>query len=82
MVLDDAVVTRAKPLIAGHPEDWLGRDAVFGRDDVDGLVKHAIYLTMMRLVSEVALVRGRRVLMVKARRGFRHAQSERTLCGQ
>ncbi len=70
MVLDDAVVTRAKPLIKGHPEDWLNRDAVFTRGDVDGLVKHAIYLTMMRLVSEVALVRGGRVLMVKARRGF------------
>jgi len=70
MVLEDAVVTRARPLIKGHPEDWLGRDAVFGRGDVDGIVKHAIYLTMMRLVSEVALVRGGRVLMVKARRGF------------
>ena len=70
MVLEDAVVTRARPLITGHPEDWLGRDAIFGREDVDGLVKHAIYLTMMRLVSEVALVRRGRVLMVKARRGF------------
>lgn len=70
MVLEGTLVTRAKPLLKGHPEDWLNRDVVFTRADVDGLVKHAIYMTMMRLVSEVALVRGGRVLMVKARRGF------------
>jgi len=66
---EDRVVKR-KPLLDYHPEEWIGRDAVFERTDVDPLVKRAIYTTMIRCVSEVILSKGARVLMVKAIRGF------------
>jgi len=64
------VVHKVKPILDRHPEEWLGRDAIFDRDDVDPLVKRAIYTTMIRCVSEVVLSKGPRVLMVKAVRGF------------
>ncbi len=59
-----------KPVLDHHPEEWYQRDDLFGRDDVDGLVKRAIYTTMIRCVSEVVVSKGNRVLMVKATRGF------------
>ncbi len=64
------VVHKVKPVLDHHPEEWYGRDDLFDRDDVDGLVKRAIYATMIRCVSEVVLSKGHRVLMVKAVRGF------------
>lgn len=63
-------VEKRKPILDYHPEEWLGRDAVFERDDVDPLVKRAIYSTMIRCVSEVILSKGPKVLMVKAVRGY------------
>jgi D-glycero-D-manno-heptose 1,7-bisphosphate phosphatase len=70
MDFGDDRVTRRKPQLDHHPEEWLGRDVIFERDDVDDLVKRAIYTTMIRCVSEVILSKGPRVLMVKAIRGF------------
>ena len=70
MRLGEVEVVLVRPLIQGHPEDWLWRDDALERDDVDSVVKNAIYMTMMRCVSEVAAVEGDMVLMVKARRGF------------
>ncbi len=64
------VVHKVKPVLDHHPEEWYGRDDLFDRDDVDGLVKRAIYATMIRCVSEVVLSKGHRVLMAKAVRGF------------
>src|SRR5438876_10564647 len=63
-------VLRHKPRLDHHPEEWLGRDAILERIDVDPLVKRAIYTTMIRCVSEVILSNGPRVPMVKATRGF------------
>ena len=63
-------VLKVKPLLDHHPEEWLGRDAIFDRDDVDPVVKQAVYTTMIRCVSEVVLSKGARVLLVKAVRGF------------
>jgi len=63
-------VAKRTPRLDHHPEEWMGRDAVFERSDVDALVKRAIYTTMIRCVSEVVLSSGPRVLMVKAVRGF------------
>src|SRR3989441_4627498 len=63
-------VLRQKPRLDHHPEEWLGRDAIFERTDVDPLVKRAIYTTMIRCVSGVILSKGPRSLMVKAVRGF------------
>ena len=63
-------VAKRKPRLDHHPDEWMGRDAVFDRTDVDPLVKRAIYTTMIRCVSEVVLSKGPRVLMVKAVRGF------------
>ncbi len=70
MDLGADVVVKRKPVLDHHPEEWLGRDAIFERADVDSLVKRAIYTTMIRCVSEVILSKGGRVLMVKAVRGF------------
>lgn len=70
MSFESDVVYRVKPKLDKHPEEWLGRDAIFDRDDVDSIVKRAIYTTMIRCVSEVVLSKGNRVLMVKAVRGF------------
>src|SRR5436309_2627274 len=66
---EDRVVKRT-PRLDYHPEEWMGRDSVFERADVDPLVKRAIYTTMIRCVSEVVLSKGSRILMVKAVRGF------------
>ena len=71
MDFEEVRILKVKPVLDAHPEDWLGRDAIFDRDDVDGLVKRAIFATMIRCVSEVILSKGgAKVLMVKARRGF------------
>lgn len=66
---EDRVLKR-KPVLDHHPDEWIGRDAIFERPDVDPLVKRAIYTTMIRCVSEVVFAKGARVLMVKAIRGF------------
>src|SRR5256885_623888 len=66
---EDRVVKRT-PRLDHHPEEWMGRDSVFERKDIDPLVKRAIYTTMIRCVSEVILSKGPRVLMVKAVRGY------------
>lgn len=70
MVFGQDRVHKMKPLLDRHPDEWLGRDAIFEREDVDGLVKRAIYTTMIRCVSEAVISKGPRVLMVKAVRGF------------
>ena len=70
MDFGENVVHRVKPVLDHHPEEWYPRDDLFERDDVDGLVKRAIYATMIRCVSEVVVSKGNRVLMVKAVRGF------------
>src|SRR5436305_982253 len=62
---EDRVLKRT-PRLDHHPEEWMGRDSVFERTDIDPLVKRAIYTTMIRCVSEVILSKGPRVLMVKA----------------
>src|SRR6058998_185257 len=64
-------VLRQKPRLDHHPEEWLGRDAIFERSDVDPLVKRAIYTTMIRCVSEVILSNGPRVLMSRRSAGSR-----------
>jgi len=70
MAFEADLIHKVKPVLDRHPEEWLGRDAIFDRDDVDSLVKRAIYTSMVRCVSEVVLSKGHRVLMVKAVRGF------------
>jgi len=64
------IVRRVKPKLSYHPEDWFSRDDVFSRADVDPLVPRAVYMTMGRLVAEVVAIRGGKVLMEKAARGF------------
>src|SRR6266540_1321243 len=68
MDFGDDLVRRVKPKLRYHPEEWFNRDDLFSRSDVDGLVKKAVYMTMPRLVAEVALVRDHDVLVVKAKR--------------
>ena len=70
MRLGDTVVLRAKPKLRRHPEEWLGKDEVVARPGVHALAKHAVYMSLMRCVSEVLVPRGDTVLLVKARRGF------------
>src|SRR3989442_14711405 len=63
-------IVRQKPLIDHHPEEWLGRDAIFERFFFNDPATTEIYTTLIRCVSEVILSKGPRVLMVKAVRGF------------
>jgi D-glycero-D-manno-heptose 1,7-bisphosphate phosphatase len=70
MDFGDDVVLLAKPKLTYHPEAWHGRDELFSRPGVDGLVKKAVYMTLMRTVAELVLAKDGRVLMVKAKRGF------------
>jgi len=70
MDFGDTVVHRAKPKLSYHPEEWFQRDELFSRTDVDPIVTKAVYMTMPRLVAELVFVRGGRVLMEKAARGF------------
>ncbi len=70
MAFGSDIVHKVKPKLDHHPEEWIQRDTVFERHDVDDLVKRAIYNTMIRCVSEVVISKGARVLMVKAVRGF------------
>src|SRR3970282_1644606 len=53
-------VLKRKPVLSHHPEEWLGRDAIFERADVDPLVKRAIYTSMVRCVSGGVLAQGPR----------------------
>lgn len=64
------VVRRVKPKLSHHPEEWFSRDDLFSRSDVDPLVTKSVYMTLGRLVAEVVVVRGGKVLMEKAARGF------------
>src|SRR5439155_22523119 len=66
---EDRVLKRTSRL-DHHRGEWMGRDSVFERTEIDTLVKRAIYTTMIRCVSEVILSKGPRVLMVKAVRGY------------
>jgi len=70
MRLGDQVVVRAKPKMRRHPEEWIGRDDLVAHDRVHGLAKTAVYMTLMRCVSELLVSRGDTVLLVKAKRGF------------
>ena len=70
MDFGDVRVRKVKPLLDRHPEEWFGRDGIFDREDVEGIVKRAVYMTMIRCVAEVVISKGPRILMVKARRGF------------
>ncbi len=70
MTLGGVEIRMKKPLIDYYPETWLDRDEILEREDVYSVVKNAVYMTMMRCVSELAITREGQVLMVKAKRGF------------
>src|SRR3989449_10626858 len=55
-------IVRQKPLIDHHPEEWLGRDGIFERGDVDPPGEGASYTTPIRRVSEGILAQGPRGL--------------------
>src|SRR5207245_7923836 len=46
-------IVRQKPLIDHHPEEWLGRDAIFERSEVDPLVEPAGYPPLIRCDAAV-----------------------------
>src|SRR2546430_15282896 len=48
-------VLRQKPRLDYHPEEWLGRGAIFEGTHGDPPVKGAIYTTMIRCGSEGSL---------------------------
>lgn len=70
MRLGKDLVVRAKPKLRRHPEEWLMKDEVVAHPRVQGLAKHAVYMSLHRTVSEVLVPRGDSVLLVKSRRGF------------
>src|SRR3989442_10605294 len=63
-------VLRQKPRLDYHPEEWLGRDAIFQRTDVDPPLKRPFPTTMIPCASEAILSDGPCVLIVTAGRRF------------
>src|SRR5438309_10968421 len=45
-------VQKRTPRLDHHPVEWMGRDEVFERSDVDPLVKRALYPAMYRSGQE------------------------------
>lgn len=69
--IGDDVVVFARPRLDTHPFDWVYKDTIPGRKDVDPLVRQAVNASLTRCVVGVAVVRDDgRVLMVKSNRGF------------
>ena len=62
------------PILDRHPTDWVYKDAIPERDDLDVVVRKAINVSLPRCVVGIAVLRGpsaeREVLMVKAARGM------------
>lgn len=62
------------PVLDRHPTDWVYKDSVPERDDIDVVVRKAINVSLPRCVVGIAILRdgadGREVLMVKASRGM------------
>jgi ADP-ribose pyrophosphatase YjhB (NUDIX family) len=70
MSLPRGRVLFAKPVLRRHPEHWFHKDDLIGRPDVDPLVQQAVYRTLPRNASKVAIVEMGKVLMVRASRGL------------
>ncbi len=69
--IGDDVVVFARPRLEEHPFEWVYKDTIPGRTDVDPLVRQAVNASLTRCVVGVAVVReDGRVLMVKSNRGF------------
>lgn len=69
--IGDDVVVFARPRLDTHPFEWVYKDTIPGRSDVDPLVRQAVNASLTRCVVGVAVVRDDgRVLMVKSNRGF------------
>lgn len=67
-------VTVCTPRLDMHPTDWVYKDALPERTDVDVVVQKAINVSLPRCVVGIALLRdganGKEALMVKAARGM------------
>ena len=52
------------------PHDWAWKDDVFLRDDVEGIVREAVYRSIHRLVSKLIVYNSKdEILMAKVKRG-------------
>lgn len=69
--IGDHIVVFARPRLEKHPFEWVYKDTIPGRTDIDPLVRQAVNASLTRCVVGVAIVRDDgRVLMVKSNRGF------------
>jgi 8-oxo-dGTP diphosphatase len=72
MVVDDHEVLFAKPLIDYYPqgEEWWHKDWIPLLDEAGPIVRGAINLSLARVVAEGVIVKGDKILLVKAKRGY------------
>jgi ADP-ribose pyrophosphatase YjhB (NUDIX family) len=70
MFVADRSVSFCVPLIEYHPKEWLNKDEIPIREDIDPFVRQVIHTTMPRVVSEALIVRDDQIVLVKATRGF------------
>lgn len=72
--LPGETVVVCRPLLDAHPTDWVYKDRVPERNDVDVVVQKSINVSLPRAVVSLAIrrtgPRGTEVLMVKAARGM------------
>lgn len=67
----DVVVSFCRPKLDHFPSEWMFKDDVPLRRDVDPLVQRAINASLARCVVGVVMVNGRnQVLLVRSNRGF------------
>ena len=70
MVIQGHEVLYCVPQIEHYPRDWVYKDEIPGRDDVEPLVRLAVHHTLPRVVAEALIVKDENVLLVKPSRGF------------
>ena len=72
MVVDHEEVLFASPLIDYYPEGegWWHKDRIPLLDEADPIVRGAINLSLPRVVAEGVIVKGGKILLVKAKRGY------------
>ncbi|HIC96409.1 TPA: NUDIX hydrolase [Candidatus Bipolaricaulota bacterium] len=70
MVIEGKEVLFSKPEIDYYPKEWWPKDKIPLLDKVDPLVRAAVHLSLPRVVVEGVTVRGGKILLVKAKRGY------------
>lgn len=70
MLVADRPVLFCAPKLDYHPAEWLNKDRIPIREDVDPFVRQVIHTTMPRVVAEALIIKDDQILLVKPTRGF------------